>query len=182
MAVSHSIDSPAAPEPVAASPACTLNVAKELAALQRMTPKELKLKYAEVFGEASRSNHKVWLVKRIIWRMQANAEGDLSERARRRALELANDADLRMQAPREQKSLPRGQSAVNFQDDKRVPPPGGLIVREYKGQSIQVRVLPNGFEFEGSFHKSLSAVAKAITGTHTNGYLFFRLGEYGGAR
>ena len=60
-----------------------LNVAKELAALKRMTPAELREKYAEVFGEDSRSGHKEWLVKRIIWRMQANEEGDLSERARR---------------------------------------------------------------------------------------------------
>ena len=41
---------------------------------------------------------------------------------------------------------------------------------------LQVKVLPEGFEYEGQVHKSLSAVAKAITGSHCNGYLFFRLG------
>ena len=69
-----------------------------------MTPKELRAKYEEVFEEACRSGHKQWLVKRIIWRLQANAFGDLSERARRRAEELANDADLRLKAPPEKKS------------------------------------------------------------------------------
>ena len=54
----------------------------------------------EVFGEASRSNHKQFLFRRIAWRMQANAYGGLSERARRRALEIANDADLRIRAPK----------------------------------------------------------------------------------
>lgn len=71
-----------------------LNVQKELAGLKKMTPAELRVRYAEVFGEGSRSGHKEWLIKRIIGRMQANEVGDLSERARRRAMELANDADL----------------------------------------------------------------------------------------
>ena len=77
-----------------------LNVAQELGVLKRMTPAELRIKYREAFGEESRSGHKDWLVKRIIWRLQALAEGDLSERARRRTVELANDADLRRNAPR----------------------------------------------------------------------------------
>ena len=56
--------------------------------------------WAEVFGESARTSHKVWLIKRIVWRLQSLAEGDLSERARRRAAELANDADLRLYPPR----------------------------------------------------------------------------------
>ena len=53
-----------------------------------------------MFGEESRSNHKQFLFRRIAWRIQALAEGGLSERARRRALEIANDADLRIRAPK----------------------------------------------------------------------------------
>ena len=81
-----------------------MNVGKEVAALQRMTVTQLRKRYEEVVGEACRSNHKQWLVKRIAWRMQANAEGDLSERASQRALEIANDADLRLKAPPEKKA------------------------------------------------------------------------------
>ncbi len=77
-----------------------LNVGKELAALQRMSVSELRAKHAEVFGEATNARHKQWLVCRIIWRIQAQAEGDLSDRARQRASELANDADLRSSAPK----------------------------------------------------------------------------------
>lgn len=73
----------------------TLNVAKELAELRRMSVADLRSRYAEVFGETTSTRHKDWLVKRVIWRMQCLAEGDLSERARTRAAELANDADLR---------------------------------------------------------------------------------------
>jgi hypothetical protein len=56
-------------------------------------------RYAEVCGEQSRSGNKDYLVKRIAWRMQANEFGDLPERARRRAMEIASNADLRLRAP-----------------------------------------------------------------------------------
>jgi Protein of unknown function (DUF2924) len=73
---------------------------KEIDELSRMTVGQLRQKYLGVFGEESRSNHKQFLFRRIAWRIQAVAEGGLSERARRRALEIANDADLRIRAPK----------------------------------------------------------------------------------
>jgi hypothetical protein len=71
-------------------------LAKELAALERMTAAELRDRYAEVFGEPAASGNRAWLGRRVGWRMQALAEGDLSERARTRATELSRDADLRV--------------------------------------------------------------------------------------
>ena len=62
------------------------NVGREVAALSRMTVKQLKRRYAEVFGEATNGNHRTWLVRRIAWRLQALAEGGLSERATARAV------------------------------------------------------------------------------------------------
>ncbi|MBI1898472.1 MAG: DUF2924 domain-containing protein [Acidobacteria bacterium] len=73
---------------------------EQIEGLRHMTVGQLKYKYLEVFGEESRSNHKQFLFRRIAWRIQANVEGGLSERARRRALEIANDADLRIRAPK----------------------------------------------------------------------------------
>ena len=82
-----------------------MNVVHEVAALRRHSIRELRVRYAALFGEETRTtNNKVWLVKRIAWRLQALAEGDLSERARQRALELANDADVRLSAPRSPKA------------------------------------------------------------------------------
>lgn len=81
-----------------------MNIARKVTVMAGMTVDQLRTKYAEVFGEPCRSRHKQWLIKRIAWRMQANEEGDLSERARRRATELANDADLRLTPPREPKA------------------------------------------------------------------------------
>lgn len=161
-----------------------LNVGKEVAALRRMTVKELRAKYAEAFGEQTPGNNKVWLVKRIAWRLQAIAEGDLSERARRRAEELANDADLRLSPPKTAAvaadAAERTTTAtVQVPASDRLPLPGTVITRVYKGQKLHVKVLPKGFEFEGEVYQSLSAVAKVITGSHCNGYLFFRLGNGG---
>ena len=59
--------------------------------------------------------------------------------------------------------------------DSRVPMPGCLIVKEYKAQSIIVRVLSDGIEYGGRRFTSLSAVANEITGTRWNGYAFFGL-------
>ncbi len=157
-----------------------MNINKELAALQRSTPKELREQYEAVFGEPTRSGNKPFLIKRIAWRMQANAEGDLSDRARQRAEELANDSDLRLSPPMSPSVIGTingaGRSGgTHHLHDKRLPPPGAVLTRTYKGDELQVNVLNDGFEFEGERHKSLSAVAKAITGSHCNGFLFFGL-------
>jgi hypothetical protein len=108
--------------------------------------------------------------------MQALAEGDLSERARRRAAELARDADLRLNPPRTQTTAatPPQPVTVPASIDPRLPPPGTILTRPYKGQLVQVQVLTDGFAYAGRVFPSLSAVAKAITGSHTNGFHFFR--------
>jgi Protein of unknown function (DUF2924) len=157
------------------------NVGMEVAALQRMTVKELRGKYADLFGEDTPANNKGWLIKRIAWRLQALAEGGLSERARQRAAELANDADLRLSPPKAKAGPALAErtktAALRVKGDGRLPLPGTIITRAYKGETLHIKVLPHGFEFEGKVYKSLSAVAKAITGQHCNGYYFFRLGK-----
>ena len=153
----------------------------DLAALQRLSVSQLQTRHAELFGEATTARHKTWLIRRLAWRLQALAEGDLSERARQHAAELARDADLRLQPPQGTTAtalhgggqLPVGRGSLNH----RLPPPGTTLTRLYKGQILQVQVLEQGFAFNGQVYRSLSAVAKAITGAHYNGYLFFRLNQ-----
>jgi len=156
-----------------------LNVGKEIATLKHMTVAELRARYAAVFGEPTRSGHKEFMIKRIVWRIQSLAEGDLSQRARQRAEELANDADIRMTPPR-RSAQPDGQPEVVGTlppADRRLPMPGTVLTRQYKGRAMVVTILPNGFDYEGKVYRSLSAVATAVTGTHWNGYHFFRLGK-----
>jgi hypothetical protein len=159
-----------------------LDVGQELTALRNLTIGELRHKYGELFGEPTRTGNKVWLVRRLVWRLQALAEGDLSERARQRATELAHDADLRLSAPRPTRDLATTRtdgSRLHLRGNHRLPPPGTVLVRPYKGQTLQVRVLAKGFLYEGKTYRSLSAVAKAITGSHCSGHLFFHIHEQG---
>ena len=151
----------------------SINVKAELAALQHLSPKELRQKYADVFGEQSRSGNKDYLVKRIGWRIQSLAEGGLSERAKARAAELARDADIRVTVPRT--STPTVVTLPGPPMNRRLPMPGAVLTRQYQGRLIQVTVLPKGFEWDGQIYRSLSAVAKAVTGSHWNGYGFFNL-------
>lgn len=204
----------------------TMTVAQQLAALTVMTPAQLRARYAEVFGEEARSGNKDWLRKRIAWRLQALAEGGLSERGIQRANELANDADLRVCVPRGHAILglvtpaprandtredeagpvvagstaaPSGPRLHRPQDqtqsqpalvqqprDERLPPVGTVLTRKYKGQVLLVTVLADGFEYAGEKYPSLSAVAKVITGSHCNGFAFFKVGtaavKKGGAK
>jgi DUF2924 family protein len=156
-------------------------VMKEIEQLRRLTVGGLRQKYREVFGEESRSNHKDFLFRRIAWRLQALAEGDLSERAGRRALEIANDADLRIRAPKDfgpQDAHAARRTVVGIIDGKRdcrLPEPGTLVTREFKGQTFVVKVLADSFEYEGRRYTSLSAIATEIAGTRWNGFQFFGL-------
>jgi hypothetical protein len=152
-----------------------LNIAKEVAALERMTVGQLHERYVEVFGEPVRSRHKQYLIRRIAWRLQANAEGGLSERALRRAEELANVADVRVTPPRGATGASRTATPPASVSDRRLPSPGTTVTRRYKGRTLSVTVLPDGFEYDGERYRSLSAVAKAITGSHMNGFRFFGL-------
>src|SRR5271157_1083806 len=154
---------------------------EEIEALRHMTVGQLKQKYGEAFGEASRSNHKQFLFRRIAWRMQANAWGGLSERARRRALEIADDADLRIRAPRNFLKVELDESRtietrVAPTEDPRLPIPGTMLVRRYRGKDIVVRVREDGFEYGGNIHRSLSSAVREATGTPWNGFAFFGLG------
>ena len=156
------------------------DIEKEVAALHKMTSGQLRERYTELFGEKARSRHKTYLIRRLAWRIQALAEGGLSERARRRAEELADETDVRVTPPRQfNVGLQGFQMPAAMSPDRRLPAPGTAIVRKYKGQTLRVLVHQDGLEYEGTRYKSLSAVAKAITGSHCNGYRFFRLEAQG---
>jgi hypothetical protein len=157
------------------------SLATEMAALPRLRISELRAKFTVVFGESTPSHNKVWLVKRLAWRLQALAEGDLPERARRRAAELLADAELRLSAPPApaSTSTPDQPPTLQVPQNDRLPRPGTMLTRRYKGRLLQVEVLDHGVAFDGQVYRSLSAVAKAVTGSHCSGHLFFGLTEKG---
>jgi hypothetical protein len=156
-----------------------LNIRKELEAMHTMRVAELRAKYLELFGEPPRSRHRQHLVRRIAWRLQAIAEGDLTGRARRRAAELARETDLRLGPPPKADADATALAARPPARDRRLPMAGTLLVRQYHGQTLEVKVLEEGFEYDGQTYRSLTAVAKRITGRHWNGYHFFGLNNNG---
>ena len=139
--------------------------------LRHMSTAQLQLKYRELFGQTSHSNHKGYLFRRVAWRMQALAEGGLSERARQFAQEIATDADLRLCAPKRP-----AVANASRQRDPRVPAPGTQLIKRYKNETLTVTVLEDGYQYGERVYKSLSAIAREVTGTQWNGYLFFGLG------
>ena len=160
-------------------------IERQINALERMTTTELVERFAAVHGYPCRTRHRAYLIRKIAWRIQANAEGDLSERARHRAVELADDAEVRVMAPKSMIAPPppgpsttvHRRTRCEDHEDPRIPPAGSAIVREYKGRTIRVLVLPKheGFEWDGERFRTLTAVAKKVTGSHLNGFRFFRL-------
>ena len=155
----------------------------EIDELRGLKVAALKTKYKELFGQDSKSSNRQFLFRRIAWQIQARAEGGLSERARHRAAEIADDADLRTRAPKGFLAggpVSTGNGTVHLAQssrDWRVPPPGTLITRRLEGRDIVVKVLDKGFEYQSRRYGSLSAIAREVTGTQWNGPRFFGLGE-----
>lgn len=161
--------------------ASAANIARELAALAEMNVGELGEKYREVFGEPTHTRNKEYLRKRIAWRIQERVEGGLSPRALERIEQLAPEAPARWRQPVARKDGASAPVAIVTARDPRLPPVGTILARVHGGVEQRVTVLADGFEFNGERHRSLSKIARLITGTPWNGFLFF-FGRTNGTR
>ena len=137
-------------------------VLARLAALQAMSVKELKEKWASLFATVAPNNSRAFLEVRIASRIQELSYGGLSRDTRRTLDMLADEVEGK---------LVRKSMAV----DARNPMPGTKLLREWNGVEHMVTMLSDGYEWNSRKYKSLSAVAKAITGTNWNGFRFFGL-------
>ncbi|MBI3184657.1 MAG: DUF2924 domain-containing protein [Myxococcales bacterium] len=163
--------------------AAVASTALQLAALEKMSVGELAEKYREVFGEPTRTRNKEYLRKRIAWRIQELTEGGLSTRALKRIEQLAPEAPVRWRQPVARKDGAGGKVVPITRParDPRLPPAGTVITRLHDGVEHKVTILDDGFEYGGERHRSLSKVARLITGTPWNGFLFF-FGRANGTR
>ncbi len=121
------------------------NLRKELADLDRMTSAELREKYRELFGDEVRSGNRQWLYRRCAWRIQELAHGGLSERARRRAMEIADDADVRAIPPKPvvpDIDLPRQTRPTELKPDDRLPIARTVLTRPFKGRLYSCSTVP----------------------------------------
>jgi hypothetical protein len=150
-----------------------MNIQSELVRLNKLRMPELHAEYLRLHGEEARSNNRIFLVKRLAWKLQSMAEGGLSERARAKAAELATGREVRVRPPQ---GVHVAASAVAQEPIADELVPGTTLTRDWRGQRLVVRVTERGFEWNGRGFSSLTAVAKAITGADWNGRLFFGLG------
>ena len=149
----------------------TTPVEVEIAQLRTLTVAELQEKYAGLFGHESRSHNRDYLWKKIAWKVQEVREGGLDDATRDKAAELARGATLRTRAPR---AAPEPAEAAH-PSDPRLPRPGTILRKEHNGVVHEITVLEDGFEYAGARYRSLSRIAKEVTGTSWNGFLWVGL-------
>ena len=154
----------------------------DLERLARCGPQELQKIYRKLFGHNAPAGSSQYARRKIAWQVQADREGGLPESARQHALVIAQDARLRVRITANLHRRSVGAALdhsvtthVVSDHDSRLPMPGSVLVKKYKDQNIIVKVLTVGFEYDGRRFDSLSAIAKEITGTKWNGFLFFGL-------
>ncbi len=148
----------------------------EINELKTKSLKELKERYAELFeGEKPSSNNKVLLWRRLSYRIQELDQGGLSEESKTKIDELIEKYDPVNNTSIRPTDSPTEATKKEKSRDRRLPIPGSIITKEYKGKHFEIKVLDKAFEMDGKQYKSLSAIAIALTGAHWNGYLFFNL-------
>ena len=153
---------------------------RQIAELKEMPLDALRERYREVFGEEPTIANKDHLWKRIAYRLQEIKHGGLSPEARARLEEMMPVAPEMCLRSRTRRKTRAGQAAAagtapGPPRDPRLPAPGTVLTRRYNGVEYRVTVLDAGFEYAGRTYRSLSAVAREITGTAWNGYGFFAL-------
>lgn len=148
-----------------------------ITALNKAPLPELTAKYEEVFGKKTGTTSDVYLRRKIAYRLQEKELGGLSRKAKEKIEELIKKCD-----PVNNKVLRpvvmAGGKEVNRlgpMRDKRLPIPGTILRRHYKGKNVEVRVLEQGFEYDGKRYRTLTGVAMTVTGVHWSGYSFFNV-------
>ncbi|MBZ5626767.1 MAG: DUF2924 domain-containing protein [Acidobacteriia bacterium] len=154
----------------------------EIGDLPMMNAPQLQAAHRELFGAEHAIANCQHLRRKIAWHLQAGKDGGLPESVRQYAIAIARGTELRMRisenASRRQSGVPLDQTVTTTvvqTRDARLPMPGSLIVKKYKAQTVVVRVLNDGFEYDSRRFASLSAIAGEITGTRWNGFAFFGL-------
>ncbi|MCZ2154746.1 MAG: DUF2924 domain-containing protein [Bryobacterales bacterium] len=154
----------------------------DLGRLAKMDVPRLQALHRELFGADHAVPNAGHLRRKIGWHVQALKHGGLPDAARQHALAIARDAELRVRirdnVARRRKAIPLDHAVTTHvapPHDVRLPLAGTLLVKDFKDSTIVVKVLDEGFEYDGRRFTSLSAIAQEITGTKWNGYRFFGL-------
>lgn len=155
------------------------DVIKQIQRLRGLTVNQLRDEWFRLYQQPTNSRNRDFLFRRLAWRIQEVRLGGLSDRARRRIDELAPAGFERARTPSSvvPDDVPTPSStAIRPRRDPRSPSPGSVISKRYKGRELRVTVRDDAYEFDGAMYASLTAVARAVTGSkNINGKLFFGL-------
>ncbi|MGD9547793.1 MAG: DUF2924 domain-containing protein [Candidatus Krumholzibacteriia bacterium] len=155
------------------------SVTAQVAALQTMTLEQLRVRWKEVYGQETRQRHRQHLIKRLARQLQddgphltAQEEAKVEKyRSMLRQMPPEKWFPGKQRQPRKPEAAPKRRSLK----------PGSVLTRMYEGTEIAVTVRSDGrFDYAGKTYRSLSAIAKVITGTTWNGWRFFGLAPVGG--
>jgi len=139
-----------------------------------MSIKELVSKYKELYGDTGLpQNNKPYLFKRIAYKLQEIEYGGISEQTKEKIHDLIQQEDPINNFGKRKKKISVVQAPSS--NDRRLPFPGTVIIKHYKGTVVEVKVLENGFEYNGKPYKSLSKIACEVTGSHWSGFAFFEI-------
>ena len=146
------------------------SVTQEIEKLRVMLVPELIERYEIEFGKPPRVKNRVWLWRRIAWKVQEKKFGGLSETAKHKLEELIRQIDI---------PLSEEQRTVSGTLKKRLKPGdpsvGTVLTREWHGKEISVKVVDGGYEYEGVIYNTLTEAVRGITGSHWNPKIFFNL-------
>ncbi len=150
----------------------TKPIAEEIAELRGLRVPDLVVRYEAVYGKPPRVKHREHLWRRIAWKVQEQRFGGLSGAAKRKLDGLIAEIDMPLVTENTQLKKP-----IQRVDGE--PQLGTVLVRLWRDQEIHATRTDQGWEHNGVVYRSLTAVAKAVTGSHWNGRLFFGLATRG---
>ena len=147
----------------------TDTVVARLTALNTTSTPDLRTLWRDLFETEPPRQNRRFLESRLAYRIQELEYGGLKQSIVERLEALGDELDGGNVEVRKRRT-----------DDR--PVAGTRLIREYQGVEHCATVLDDGFEYQGRPYKSLSAIARAITGTRWNGWVFFGIRRSGAGR
>jgi len=144
------------------------DISRQIGTFKTAGVAQLSALYKQFFADKAVPGNRTFLVRQLAYRIQEQASGEISAESKGRIQELIRTYD-----PINRTVIRSPTGTTETGRDIRLPTPGSIITKTYKGKRLDVKVLEKGFEYQGALYANLSAVAKAITGAHWNGFVFF---------
>ncbi len=136
--------------------------------LKSLSKEKLIQKWQKLFKETpSQSLRREFLIKHIVWQIQAKDRGGYSSETKKKLESLSKSL--------EQTQELRADTIKNLKSNRLIIKPGTKLIREYQGKNHEVIVLEKGYQYNNKFYRSLSAIANELTTTRWNGKVFFGL-------